>query len=76
MTGNAFHFFSYFIYYSWRLITLHYWFRMGNTCKPMADSYQSMAKTTPVFWSGKPLWTEGPGGLQSIGSQSLTQLSG
>ena len=23
-------------------------FRMGNTCKPMADSYQCMAKTTII----------------------------
>ena len=29
---------------------------------------------TPVFLSGKSLWTEEPGGLQSIGSQSQTQL--
>ena len=25
------------------------WFRMGNTCKPMADSYQCMAKTTTIL---------------------------
>ena len=24
-------------------------FRMGNTCTPMADSYQCMAKTTTIF---------------------------
>jgi len=24
-------------------------FRMGNTCKPMADSYQCMAKTTTML---------------------------
>ena len=24
-------------------------FRMGNTCKPMADSYQCMAKTTTIL---------------------------
>ena len=24
-------------------------FRMGNTCKPMADSYQFMAKTTTIL---------------------------
>ena len=26
-------------------------FRMGNTCTPMADSCQCMAKTTTIFWS-------------------------
>ena len=26
-------------------------FRMGNTCKPMADSYQRMAKTTTILQS-------------------------
>ena len=30
---------------------------------------------TPVFLSGKPPRTEGPGGLQFAGSQSRTQLS-
>ena len=29
-------------------------FRMGNTCKPMADSYQSMAKTTTILQSNSP----------------------
>ena len=24
-------------------------FRMGNTCTPMADSYQCMAKTTTIL---------------------------
>jgi len=24
-------------------------FKMGNTCKPMADSYQCMAKTTTIM---------------------------
>ena len=24
-------------------------FRVGNTCKPMADSYQCMAKTTIIL---------------------------
>ena len=24
-------------------------FRMGNICKPMADSYQCMAKTTTIL---------------------------
>ena len=25
------------------------WFKMGNTCKSMADSYQCMAKTTTIL---------------------------
>ena len=30
---------------------------------------------TPVFLPGESLWTEEPGGLQSVGLQSLTRLS-
>ena len=30
-------------------------FRMGNTCKSMADSYQCMAKTTTILQYGKNL---------------------
>ena len=30
---------------------------------------------TPVFLPGESLWTEGPGGPQSMGLQSQTQLS-
>ena len=30
------------------------WFRMGNTCTPMADSCQCMAKTTTILLSNWP----------------------
>ena len=48
---------------------------MGNTCKPMAVSFQCMTKSTTILKKKKIPWTEEPGGLQSEGSQSWTQLS-
>ena len=39
------------------------------------DSLEQEMATTPVFVPGKFPWTEEPGGLQSTGPQSQTQLS-
>ena len=36
------------------------------------DPLEKGIATTPVFWLGKSPWTEEPGGLQSMGSQSQT----
>ena len=42
---------------------------MGNTCKPMAVSFQCMTKSTTH--TKKIPWTEEPGGLWSMESQRV-----
>ena len=35
------------------------------------DPLRRKGQSTPVFLTGKSPWTEGPGGLQSVGSQRV-----
>ena len=39
------------------------------------DPWRREWRPTPVFFPGESSWTEEPGGLQSMGLQSQTQLS-
>ena len=46
---------------------------MGNTCKPMAVSFQCMTKSTTIKKRKEKKKKEEPGGLQSMGSQRVGQ---
>ena len=39
------------------------------------DTLEESLEASPVFLPGESPWTEEPGGLQFMGSQSQTQLS-
>ena len=39
------------------------------------DPWRGAWQSTPVFVPGESPWTEGPGGLQSMGLQSRSELS-